>query len=198
MLTDHLTRQFAFVTEIDRLKSVLRQTDLIDGSRRENTAEHSWHVCVLAMALHEHAEAPRPDLDRVLRMLLLHDVVEIDAGDTFAYDTVGYEDKAEREAAAARRLFGLLPVEQGTAWRALWEEFEAGVTPEARFANAVDRLLPVVQNFAAGGGSWTRHGVARSQVLRRVEPVRDVSGTLWAYVAALLDRAVERGFLGDA
>ena len=148
-----LEQQIAFLVEIDKLKQVLRRTQLIGGERRENTAEHSWHATMIALVLAEYSNEPI-DLPRVLKMLLVHDIVEIDAGDTFAFDAVGYQDKAQREQAAAARIFGLLPTDQQSELRGLWEEFEAGESPEAKFANMADRLMPALQNYNNGGGTW--------------------------------------------
>lgn len=195
--TDRLRGQIAFVAEIDKLKNVLRKTLILDGSRLENTAEHSWHVAVMAQLLIEHANEPGLDANRIVRMLLLHDLVEIDAGDTFAYDAQGYEDKAEREQAAANRLFGLLPADQRDEWMRLWREFEDGETTEARFAAAIDRLHPVINNFHTGGHSWLKHGVRRSQVVKRLSIVSTVSEPLWQYTLDLLRQSVERGILLD-
>lgn len=195
--TERLAAQLQFILEADRLKGVLRQTVLQDGSRTETTAEHSWHICLLAMALEEYCDDPKPDVNTVIQMLLLHDIVEIDAGDTFAFDAAGYLDKDARETVAANRLFGLLPDDQRDRWMGLWKEFEEGLTPEARYANAIDRLLPPLQAYASGGGSWVRHGVAHSQVQKRLAPVQEVSSGLWAFAATLLDRAVEQGMLRD-
>lgn len=192
---ERISRQIAFIAEIDKLKGVLRQSLIMDGSRRENTAEHSWHISVFAMLMLEHTTEPRPDLDRVIRMLLLHDIVEVDAGDTFAYDTVGYEDKEAREQAAADRLFGLLPEDQREEWMRLWREFEAGETAESRYANAIDRLLPLVHNYYTGGVSWQRNGIVRSQVVRRIAPVEGISPPLWQFAMELLDRAIGKGIL---
>jgi putative hydrolase of HD superfamily len=194
---ERLTRQIAFIREIDKLKSVLRQTLILDGSRRENTAEHSWNIAVFAMLMYEYAAPPRPDLNRVIRMLLVHDIVEVDAGDTFAYDAVGYEDKAERERAAADRLFGMLPEDQREEWMGLWREFEEVKTPDSRYANAIDRLLPLVHNYYTGGNSWIRHGIVRSQVIRRIGPVESIAPGLWRFALDLLDRAVRQGILKD-
>ncbi|WP_276357991.1 HD domain-containing protein [Cohnella caldifontis] len=194
---DRLSGQIAFIKEIDKLKGVLRQTLIMDGSRRENTAEHSWNIAVFAMLMHEYTESPRPDLNRVIRMLLLHDIVEVDAGDTFAYDTVGYEDKEERELAAANRLFGLLPEDQREEWMGLWREFEDVATPESRYANAIDRLLPLLHNYYTGGNSWVRHGIVRSQVIRRIAPVETIAPALWSFAMELLDRAVKQGILKE-
>ncbi|MFC5700107.1 HD family hydrolase [Cohnella faecalis] len=194
---ERLSRQIAFITEIDKLKTVLRHSYLMDGSRRENTAEHSWHVSVIAMALLEHAGDPAPDLNRVIKLLLLHDLVEIDAGDTFAYDDKGYADKEERENAAARRLFGILPDDQRDEWLALWREFEDGVTIESRYAAALDRLHPVIHNYYTGGVSWKKNGIVRAQVIRRLDPLRTVSEPLWHFALDMLERAVALGLLLD-
>jgi putative hydrolase of HD superfamily len=194
-IDERLTRQISFIAEIDKLKGVLRRTRIMDGTRYENTAEHSWNIAVFAMLMVEYTENPRPNLDRVVRMLLIHDIVEIDAGDTFAYDSVGYEDKEEREQAAARRIFGLLPDDQRDEWTELWREFEAIETKEARYANAMDRLLPLVHNYYTGGASWVKHGIVRSQVVRRIAPVETVCPQLWRFAMELLDRAVEKGIL---
>ncbi len=188
-----LNRQIAFVEEIDRLKGVERRSKLMDGCRRENSAEHSWHVALAALTWAEHSDEPI-DLARVISMLLLHDVVEIDAGDTFLYDEAGVEDKERRERAAAERLFGLLPEDQGRAYRSLWEEFEAGVTAEARFAAAVDRCLPVLHNARNRGELWRQHGIEEARVRRRNRMIRDGSKRLWRRI----DGEIRRAFAGMA
>lgn len=164
----------------------------MDGSRRENVAEHSWHLALMAVILAEHANAP-VDLLRVLKMLLIHDVVEIDADDTFCYDSEGLATKEEREQKAAERLFGMIPDPEGTELRALWEEFEARETPEAKFAAALDRVQPVLANYLTGGGTWRESGVTYDQVMERLGPVADGSQALWEYVQQLIAEAVERG-----
>jgi len=189
-----LERQLAFVREIDRLKSVLRRTSLHDGSRRENSAEHSWHLAAMALVLAEYAPAGT-EVSRAVQLCLVHDIVEIDAGDTFAYDSAGYADKAEREQAAARRLFGLLPVDQGIALRAMWDEFEQGETPTARFANALDRLQPLLANLATGGGSWQSAGVTESAVRRRMSPIQHGCPSVWPWVCAAIERATREGLI---
>ena len=194
MTADRLEAQLAFLLEIDRLKRILRRTSLVGGDRRENSAEHSWHLAVMAMILAEHANEPIDPL-HVLKMLLVHDIVEIDAGDTFAYDVQGNLDKEAREQAAADRIFGLLPDDQRDELRALWEEFDARRTPEARFANAMDRLMPAMQNFANGGGTWRANGVDYAAVTHRLQPIGDGSDALWAYVAAMLEDAAARGLI---
>ena len=194
MTDDRFRDQLAFILEVDRLKTVLRRTWLTDGSRRENSAEHSWHLALMAVLLEEHAE-PGLDIRRVIEMALIHDIVEIDAGDTFAYDTAGNESKAAREMAAAERLFGLLPEDQARRVRSLWDEFEAGATPEARYALALDRLQPLIQNVHGKGGAWRSHGVTREQVLQRMSPVRDVSESLWLYIVSAVDEVWTAGHI---
>src|SRR6266508_1253015 len=153
MTDDRLARQVAFLVEADKLKTILRRTPLVDSSRLENSAEHSWHLVLVAMIVREHAALPI-DLLHVIEMVAVHDLVEIDAGDTFAYDTAGLATRLEREIAAAERIFGLLPDDQRHYVQALWEEFEAQDTPESRFANAIDRLQPFLLNAHSQGGSW--------------------------------------------
>lgn len=191
---DRLARQLEFVLEVDRLKTVLRRTLLTDRSRQENSAEHSWHIALMAVVLAEHA-AEEVDVGRVVRMLLVHDVVEIDAGDTYVYDAVAALDKAEREERAAERLFGLLPADQAGEVRALWDEFERRATPEARFAHAVDRLQPILHNFATEGVAWRRHGVTADRVEAVNRHMAEGSESLWRHARRLIDEAVERGFL---
>ncbi|CAM3871060.1 HD domain-containing protein [Cohnella lubricantis] len=192
-----LSQQMDFMKEADKLKTVMRRTTIMDGSRHENTAEHSWHISLLAMVLHEHAPEPKPDLSHVIKLLLVHDIVEIDAGDTFAYDTAGYSDKEEREMAAANRIFGLLPDDQAERIMALWREFEEMQTPEAIFAAAMDRMMPLLHNYYNEGYSWKQHGILRSQVLKRMEPIRLASPKIGSFIDELLQRAVDRGLLAD-
>lgn len=190
-----LDQQLRFLLEADRLKGVLRQSPLADGSRRENSAEHSWHIALMAVVLAGYAP-PGTDLGRVIAMLLLHDLVEIDAGDLSVYaDEAAQARQATAEAAAARRLFGLLPAGQATQLRALWEEFEQRRTPEARFARALDRLQPMLVNYHVGGGTWRAPGITAPQVLAKADLVADGSATLGEYARALITRAVEHGYL---
>lgn len=196
-MNERFERQLAFILEADRLKEIERRSYLISGDRKENSAEHSWHLALNTLILSEYANSGL-DTFRVLRMLLVHDLVEIDAGDTFCYDAAGNETKVERELAAADRLFGLLPADQGTELRALWEEFEAGVTPEARFAIAMDRLMPVLHNLnnrRIRGRGWREHSVLAEQVLSRNALIGEGSEKLWAWVKAELDRAFAEGLL---
>jgi putative hydrolase of HD superfamily len=187
MTEERLPVQTAFLTEIDKLKSVFRRTLLADGSRRENSAEHSWHIIVTAIVLREYAAEP-VNFERVLEMLAVHDLVEIDAGDTFAYDAQGNRTRVEREERAADRLFGMLPAGSGVALRALWEEFEAIATPESRFANAIDRFQPFLQNVATNGGTWRIYKPTREQVIERMSPVRTALPALWPFVHETIER----------
>jgi putative hydrolase of HD superfamily len=189
-------RQLAFIVEIDRLKTVLRRTLLADRSRRENSAEHSWHVAVMAPLLAEYAPAGT-DVDRVVRMLLVHDLVEIDAGDTFAYDAAGNADRDRRERLAADRIFGLLPPDQAAGLRLLWEEFERGESADARFAIALDRLQPLIQNVLAQGGAWRSHGVTQDQVLGRMRPIAAATPALWVWVETMITEVWARGRVRD-
>jgi putative hydrolase of HD superfamily len=194
MQDDRLKKQVEFILEIDKLKTIFRQSYLIHAERRENSAEHSWHVAVMALLLTEYAEK-KVDLLRILQMLLIHDIVEIDAGDTYCYDEVNSVDKAVREQQAALRIFGLLPGEQGKELRVIWEEFAASVSPEAKFANAVDRLMPLLHNYYTQGKSWQAHSITKDQVLARTVQIQEVSSSLWQWINALLEDAVARGYL---
>lgn len=194
-MKQRLAQQLAFVTEIDKLKQVLRQTWLLDSSRRENDAEHSWHLALMAMVLAEYAPHAALDRFRVLKMLLIHDLVEIDAGDTFAYDDAANDGKTQREQQAAERLFALLPDDQAREFHSLWNEFETRSTPEARFANALDRLQPILHNFQTQGKAWQQHAVTARMVLDRNHQMGDGAPELWEYVQQLVGDAVERGYL---
>lgn len=191
-MQQRLQQQLAFITEIDRLKSVLRRNTLGDGSRQENAAEHSWHTAMLALVLAEHANEP-VDLCHVVKMLLVHDLVEVYAGDTFCYGPTDPGEKAAREQEAADRLFGLLPADQARPLRALWDEFEAAATPEAKFAQALDRLQPVLLNYRSGGGTWKRFGVPLDQILQRTRPIREGSAALWEQAEAMIHEAMQGG-----
>lgn len=191
---DRLKRQIGFIVELDKLKTIVRQSWLADGSRRENSAEHSWHVALMALVLAEHANADM-DLARVVKLLLLHDVVEIDAGDVLIYDVAGNVSKPERERQAAERIYGMLPDDQAAELRALWEEFEMGETTEARFAASLDRLMPLLHNFLTEGRAWRHHGVTADQVLAANARIAAGSAALWDYARGLIDEAVERDYL---
>lgn len=189
-----LASQLAFLLEMDKLKLVVRRNELSDGSRRENTAEHSWHLVMLALTLVEHA-APGLDRERVLKLCALHDVVEIDAGDTFFWDAQGYQDKELRERAAAKRLFGLLPPDQTAEMEALWEEFEACQSPEAVYANAVDRLAPVLLNTHSGGRSWRENGITAEHVRSKMQVIAEASPRLGVALETLIATALKTGAL---
>ena len=192
---DSIASIIRFILECDKLKAVERRTIPAGLTRRENSAEHSWSLALLAMVLIPSID-PSLDSLRVLKMLIVHDIVEIDAGDTFCYaDQAG---KEEREQVAAERIFGLLPPEASGELMELWREFEEGTSKEAAFANAMDRILPLLQNHANGGGSWIEHGISLEQVLGRAGKIAAVSPELWVHVRGLLDSAVDQGWLADA
>lgn len=194
MPDDRLARQLAFLVEADKLKSVNRRTPLVDASRLENSAEHSWHLVLAALVLREHTTEPF-DLVHVLELLAVHDLVEIDAGDTFAYDASAHHDKAAREQAAAARIFGLLPADQASYFRELWVEFEAQQSIEARFANALDRFQALLLNANAGGGSWRTHEVTRAAVLRRMAPIEATLPSVWTVVTEIIESFSAAGVL---
>jgi putative hydrolases of HD superfamily len=187
MPDDRISRQLAFLIEADKLKTILRRTSIAGGARRENSAEHSWHLALCAMVLAEHSAQP-VDPAKVLRMLIVHDAVEIDAGDTFAYDKAGNLTKNDRERAAAERIFGLLPGDTGRELRALWEEFEAHASPEACFAHAMDRLQPFLLNRENRGGTWLSYHLSREEVLARMDPIRTTIPALWPTVVSTINQ----------
>jgi putative hydrolase of HD superfamily len=197
MHTDNsrLAKQIEFIVEIDKLKQVYRRTWLTDKSRQENDAEHSWHLGMMAILLLEHAQQPQLDLLRVLKMVLVHDLVEIDAGDTFVYDDAGAEDKAARENAAAGRIFGLLPADQAAELGAIWEEFEARETPEAKYAAALDRFQPMLHNYLTEGEAWQAHGITADQVIGRNQHMAEGSPLLWNFAQKFVADAVAKGYL---
>lgn len=180
--------------EADRQKEIIRQTYLADGSRKETDAEHAWHLALMCMVLSEYANEPI-DVARTVMMLLVHDLVEIDAGDTYAYDREGNATKRQREEKAAERIYGLLPKEQGGSLRALWEEFEAMETPEAKFANTLDKIQPVLLTDQAQGKSWREHQVRISQIMERNARTREGSEVLWNYIRGVLEKNADAGFI---
>ena len=192
---NRLEQQIGFIREADKLKTIHRQTLLTDASRRENDAEHSWHLALMALLLSEYANGIDLNLLHVVRMVLIHDLVEIDAGDTYCYDEAGYRDKTQRETAAARRIFNLLPPDQAAEIRALWDEFEAAETPESKFANALDRLQPLMHNVFTDGQMWKRHGIVKSQVVDRNRKIADGALDLWTFARELIEKAVNNGHL---
>lgn len=189
-----LAAQLSFLLELDRLKAVLRQSRLLPADRRENSAEHSWHLAMLALVLAEYSDQP-VDVARAIQLVLVHDVVEIDAGDTFAYDLAGHEDKADREQQAAARIFGLLPDDQAAQLWALWQEFEDAQSAEARFAHAVDRMMPLLHNYVAAGPVWRQHGITEGQVRAKNAVIAHSSAALWQSAQAIIAESVARGFL---
>jgi putative hydrolase of HD superfamily len=193
--SERLRRQVEFIVEVDRLKEVFRQTVLINSRRAENSAEHSWHFALMVIVLAEHSNHQPLDVLRILKMVLIHDLVEIDAGDTFAYDVKNMADQHAREAVAATRIFGLLPPEQAADFRALWDEFEEQQTPEARFAAACDRFHPMLLNCRTEGHAWRNHGVTQDRVLARNAHVAQGSQAIWEYAVRMIDEAVAKGHL---
>ncbi|ELA9324027.1 HD domain-containing protein [Vibrio parahaemolyticus] len=192
---DRLEKQLALLIELDKLKSVLRRTRVKSAEGRlENSGEHSWHVALMAVLMEEHANAP-VDICRVMKMLLIHDVVEIDAGDTFVYDTAATKEQAEKEIKAAERLFGMLPTDQGQELLALWQEFEAAQSDDAKYAKALDRLIPMLLNYHNNGQSWKENSVTREQALTINKRIGFGSVTLWDKVKELIEEATEKGWL---
>lgn len=195
---ERLVRQIEFIAECDKLKDVFRQTITTQTRRPENDAEHSWHLCLCVMVLAEHANERGLDVLRVLKMLIVHDLVEIDAGDTFAYDVAAMANQHEREAIAADRIFGLLPADQAREFRALWDEFEEKKSAEARFATAVDRFQPMLLNCRTQGAAWNRHGVTHDRVIARNQHIAAGCSELWRYAEQMLQECVDAGHLPSA
>lgn len=183
--------RLAFLSELDALKSIYRQTRLVNGARAENSAEHSWHLGVAVLLYRDFA--PELDLAKMLALALVHDIVEIDAGDTFVYDEAGFDTKFERESKAAERIFGMLPNRSGDFFLRLWNEYELCETAEARFVNSLDRFLPVLQNLRTGGHSWRKHGIRKAQVLERNSVIEKGFPKLWDYFLKVLDQAESEG-----
>ena len=189
---ERLEQQIRFLLELDKQKEIGRQTYLADGSRKEGDAEHAWHMAVMAFLLADYANE-KIDVLKTIKMVLLHDVVEIDAGDTYAYDTKGNKTKKIREQKAAERIYGMLPKEQKEEYRALWEEFEAMETPEAKFANTLDKVQPVLLNHASGGISWREHAVNKSQIMERNAKTHEGSEVLWEYIRKIIEENTKKG-----
>jgi putative hydrolase of HD superfamily len=194
-LTEKLTAQLQFLAEADKLKNILRQGYLIDGSRQENSAEHSWHFALTALTLYEYCGIDGVDINRVMKMALVHDLVEIYAGDTPAYDEQSNTDKDARELAAAEKLFSLLPAAQAAEYRALWEEFDRMETPDAFFGSAVDRLQSLHNIFLGGGQPWKKYAVTADKIFARMRPVQTALPPLWEYVGRVVREGIERGFI---
>jgi len=192
-----LEEQMNFIIEVDKLKNIIRQNYLCDGSRKEDDADHSWHLALMCVILSEHANE-KIDVLKTITMVLIHDIVEIDAGDTYAYDEKAHDSKRQRELAAADRIFNLLPKDQAKKMRDLWEEFEEGVTPEAKFAITLDRMQPVLLNASSNGKSWREHQVKLSQILSRNETTHEGSEVLWEFEKEMIYKNVKNGNIIDA
>ena len=189
---ERLEQQLKFIVEIDKVKQIVRQTYLADGTRKENDAEHSWHIALLAYLLQEYSDEP-VDVPKVMLMVLIHDLVEIDAGDTYAYDLEGAKTKREREVKAADRIFGLLPEDQGSYLRSLWDEFEDYKTADAKYAHLLDNFQPLLLNDASNGRSWEEHDVRKSQIYKRNERIPETSDAIWKKMKEIIQKHVELG-----
>jgi len=194
MQTDNLLRQINFIKEIDKVKYIQRKTKLFNSNRNENDAEHSWHLAMMTIVFAEHSNVAI-DVLKVLKMVLIHDIVEIDAGDTFMYDTTKSHSNTEEERIAANRIFGMLPPEQAEEFISIWEEFEGGQTNEAKFAKSMDRFEPLLQNTSNNGGTWTEFGVEYNKVYEKKKVIKDGSNSIWEYAENLLNESVEKGIL---
>lgn len=191
-----LEQQVKFLVEIDKVKNIFRQTYLADANRKENDAEHSWHLAIAAFLLKEHVKE-EVDLLKVIIMVLIHDLVEIDAGDTYAYDDVGVATKLEREEKGADRIFGMLPEDQRQYFLELWEEFEAYESADAKFAHLLDNFQPLLLNDASNGKSWAEHGVKKSQIYKRNAKIEETSEDVWNYMKSLVEKHIELGHVKD-
>lgn len=191
---EKLQKQIKFAIVIDEMKNIFRRNLIIDGTRRENDAEHSWNLAMLAMLFEEYS-TEKVDLERVLKIALVHDLIEVYAGDTFAYDVKGNEDKLEREIESANRLFGILDPVQGAEIRALWDEFEAKETAESKYANAIDRIQPLINNYMTNGHTWKEGDVHAPQILKRMDIIRTTTPALWPIVEGIISTSIEIGIL---
>lgn len=194
-MIERFEKQLDFILEIDKLKQIYRQNLVTGTNRNENDAEHSWHLAMMAILLSEYASEQGIDILHVIKMVLIHDLVEIDAGDTFAYDEKGYEDKDEREQKAADRLFNLLPADQAEEMMKIWREFEEMETPEAGFAASLDRFQPLLLNYNTDGHTWKKPGVSSEKVFKRIEPARTQAPQIWEYAIDLIETAIGKGML---
>lgn len=194
MHNERLLKDIEFIVELDKMKSILRQTSLIDQSKRENDAEHSWHISIMAMVFSEYANE-EVDICKVIKMLLVHDLVEIYAGDTFCYDVEGNKSKKDRELKAADKIFGMLDEDKGEELRSLWEEFEEMKTKEALFAASMDRLQPFLNNYFSGGGTWKKFDVSKKEIYKRIAPLEESSDELWKFTKNMIEDAFDRGYI---
>lgn len=194
MIKERLLKDMEFIVELDKMKSILRQTSLINEDRREDDAQHSWHISVMAMVLSEYSNE-KIDVCKVIKMLLTHDLVEIFAGDTFCYDKEGNNDKRERELIAAEKIFGMLEEDKGKELRALWDEFEEMKTPESLFAASMDRLQPMLNNYHNNGGTWGKFNVAKEDIYKRIAPLKKSSDEIWSFAEKMIEDAANRGLI---
>ena len=194
MITNDLLKQIQFIKAIDKIKYIQRRTCLLNSDRPENDAEHSWHLALMAIALSEHANKP-VDILKVIKMVLIHDIVEIDSGDVFVYDKSKSHKNTEEEFAAAKRIFGLLPENQAKELIDLWKEFEDGETDDAKFAKSLDKLEPLLQNFSNNGGTWDKYNVTYNEVYTQKKSINKGSDTLWEYAENLLNESIDKGIL---
>lgn len=196
LFKERLLKDIEFIVELDKMKSILRQTSLIGKDQREDDAQHSWHIAVMAMILEEYSNE-KVDICKVIKMLLIHDLVEIYAGDTFCYDVEGNKSKKERELEAADKIYGMLDEDKGKELRSLWDEFEEMKTNEAIFAAAMDRMQPLFSNYCSGGGTWKKFNVKKEDVYRRIAPIKEASDELWEFVTSMIEDAIKKGYIAD-
>lgn len=192
---ERLQKQLNFIVEVDKMKTILRQSVIIDKSKRENDAEHSWHLALMAMILSEYAYSPKVDINRAIRMAIVHDLVEVYAGDTFAYDEKANEDKLEREEASAVKLFGILPEDQGKEMYLLWKEFDTMETPDSIYAAALDRLQPFILNYNTQGHTWALSDVTSSKIYQRLAKVKEGLPELWEVVEYMIQDSIDKGYI---
>ena len=196
MISERFLKQIEFIKEIDKLKQIYRQSYILGKNRKENDAEHSWHIALMAILLQEHSNQDI-NIIKTIKMLLIHDLVEIDAGDTYAYDEKGNEEKFEREQIAAERIFGLLPEDQRQEFLDLWLEFEERKTNEAKFAASLDRFQPIILNYFTDGKAWIEHDIKKEQVIKRNQHTNEGSTQIWEYILEIIDDAVLKEYLKD-
>jgi len=190
-----IKKQIAFIMEVDKIKQIFRQNYIMDNSRRENDAEHSWHLALMAMILREYAKNDDLDILKVIKMVIIHDLVEIDAGDTFAFDKKKNADKREREEKAAKRIFGLLPKDQGEEMIELWHEFESMKSDEAKFAASLDRLQPLINNYKTEAAGWKNHVITKKDIEKRNRHTSESAPELWKYIEKIIEEMIEKGYI---